>query len=440
MNDNSPSRWRIAWIMPPLIIGIGVLMWAKSGKQPPLRVERGEPVHAVRVIAAAQVDLVPSAEGYGVVQPAQIWRAVAQVEGRIVEMHPQLRDGEILPQGTPLFRIDPVDYELKLAQAKAELAELDVQAANARSSLEIEQRNLSLALREQERYQQLAKQGTASQSQLDNAERTRLNTRAAVQNLQNNLALIPTQKRLLEAKLAQAERDLDNTRVQAPFNLRVAGLQMEAEQYVTKGQKLFEGDAVDRVEIVARVAMSTLRRLFIGRQLTLSEATDLTRDLPNLIGFRPLVRLDLGNHVAQWEAEFVRFSDWVDPDTRTMGVVVAVDNPFSKIQPGYRPPLSKGMFVQVILRGHAQAEQLVVPRAAVRDGAVYIADADNRLQRRQVKVLFDLGSISVIADGIDPNDKVVVSDLVPAVDGMLLRPELDQELNQAMLDAVGGDS
>ncbi len=440
MNDNSPSRWRIAWIMPPLIIGIGVLMWAKSGKQPPLRVERGEPVHAVRVIAGAQVDLVPSAEGYGVVQPAQIWRAVAQVEGRIVEMHPQLRDGEILPQGTPLFRIDPVDYELKLAQAKAELAELDVQAANARSSLEIEQRNLSLALREQERYQQLAKQGTASQSQLDNAERTRLNTRAAVQNLQNNLALIPTQKRLLEAKLAQAERDLDNTRVQAPFNLRVAGLQMEAEQYVTKGQKLFEGDAVDRVEIVARVAMSTLRRLFIGRQLTLSEATDLTRDLPNLIGFRPLVRLDLGNHVAQWEAEFVRFSDWVDPDTRTMGVVVAVDNPFSKIQPGYRPPLSKGMFVQVILRGHAQAEQLVVPRAAVRDGAVYIADADNRLQRRQVKVLFDLGSISVIADGIDPNDKVVVSDLVPAVDGMLLRPELDQELNQAMLDAVGGDS
>lgn len=438
MTDTKPSRWRALWLLPPIIIGMGVLMWAKSGKLPPVKVERGEPTRVVRVVQAPQVNLVPSAEGYGAVRPAQVWRAVAQVEGRVVEMHPKLRDGEILPIGTLLFRIDPVDYELKLAQAQAELAELEVQSTNARSSLDIERRNLSLAEREVERYKRLTNQGTASQSQADSAERTRLNTRAAVQNLQNTLALIPTQRRLLEAKVTQAERDLQNTSVKAPFNLRVSGLAMEAEQYVTKGQKLFEGDAVDRVEIIARVAMSTLRRLFIGQALPVGNVNELNKQLPAIIGLRPLVRLDLGNHVAEWEAEFVRFSDIVDPDTRTMGVVVAVDRPFDKVKPGYRPPLSKGMFVQVILRGRVQSGRILVPRSAVRGGSILLADGENRLRRRPVEILFDMGSISVIKSGVKPGDQVVVSDLVPAVDGMLLQPEVDEKLTQEMI-AAGGE-
>jgi hypothetical protein len=36
----------------------------------------------------------------------------------MIETHPRFRNGEILPAGTRLFRIDPVDYELPLAQAQ----------------------------------------------------------------------------------------------------------------------------------------------------------------------------------------------------------------------------------------------------------------------------------------------------------------------------------
>ena len=78
-------------------------------------------------------------------QPERVWATVAEVAGRIVEVHPRLRNSEIIPAGTLLFRIDPVDYELALAKATAEIAELDVQESNARGSLEIEQRNLSAA-------------------------------------------------------------------------------------------------------------------------------------------------------------------------------------------------------------------------------------------------------------------------------------------------------
>ncbi len=438
MNSKSPGRWRGLLILPPIIVGIVVLMWMAQGRQPPLKVEPGETTRTVRVIEAPLLDLIPRAEGYGPVQPAKVWTAVSQVSGRVVEIHPKLRDGEILAEGAELLRIDPVDYELALAQTKAELAELEVQEQNARSSLAIEQRNLDLARQELERNQKLVQQGTTSQSAVDEAERAMLAIRSAVQNLNNTLSLIPTQRSLLKAKVDRSARDLEHTSIVAPFNMRVANLAVEADQYVGIGQSLFEGDAVERVEIEAQVAMSALRRLFLGREALELDITRLNEILPEMIGLDPLVRLDLGNHVAEWQAEFVRFDDAVDPKTRTMGVVVAVDRPFEKVKPGYRPPLSKGMFVQVVLRGKSQNPRVLVPRSAVRGGAVLVADADDRLRRRPVDVLFSQGTVTVISEGLEAGERVVVSDLVPAVEGMLLQVQTDDVLSAALAAEGGG--
>ena len=47
----------------------------------------------------------------------------------------------------------------------------------------------------------------------------------------------------------------------------------------------------------------------------------------------------------------MRFSDQVDPHTRTIGVVIGVDRPLEKAIPGQRPRCPKGMFVQVVING-----------------------------------------------------------------------------------------
>jgi len=433
MNLGRFKHSRKLLILPPIAIGVLVLLFMVAGKQPPGQAERGEPTRTVRVIEVPLVELVPMAEGYGQVEPARIWAAVSQVAGRVTYIHPRLRDGEILPEGTELVHIDPKDYELARAQAQAELAELNAQEQNARASLGIEKRNLTLAKNELERIQKLVTKGTASQSKADETERAMLSYSASVQNLQNTLALVPSQRSVLEAKVVLAERNLGHTVIRAPYDMRVANLKVEADQYVPVGQSLFEGDAVDRVEIKVQVAMSSLRRLFIGRQGMQIDIHRLSEEFAEMVALDPVVRLDLGNHVAEWQAEFVRFSDTVDPKTRTMGVVVAVDNPFDKIIPGYKPPLSKGMFVNVVLSGKKSMQRVLVPRSAVRASTVYVADADNRLRRRVVKILFSQGDISVVAEGLEPGERVVVSDLVPAVDGMLLQVQLDEALNQSLI-------
>lgn len=407
-----------------------------GNKQPPVTSEAGEPTKLVRVVEAPQLALTPVAEGYGTIQPARVWSGVAQVSGRIVELHPRLRNGEIIAKDTLLLKIDPVDYELNLAQVSAELAELKVEENNVKASLSIEQRSLKIAERELQRITKLTAKGTASQSDLDNAERNLLNNRNAVQNVKNSLALLPTKLKVLEAKKRQAERDLENTSVYAPFNMRVADMGIEIDQFVSKGGLLLAGDEVDRVEVVARFPMSSLRRLFIGRDV--SEFEMLGGNLAEAVAFEPLLRLDLGTTIAEWQAEFVRFSDKVDPDTRTMGVVVAVDRPFEKVIPGQRPPLSKGMFVQVLLKGKTQADRIILPRSTIKNGVVYLADENNRLQRQPVEILYNQGDISVIGNGIQPGQRVVISDLVPAVSGMLLQTVPDQQMEALLQERARG--
>ena len=423
MSTNSTSRKKIFWILPPIILGIVILMVMKSGKLPPQPSNVGEPVRVVRTLQVESINFTPIATGYGVVQPAQIWKSIAQVSGRIISMHPRLKDGEIIPKGDILFHIDPVDYELNLAQAETQLVELDVQLSNTKSSLKIEQRNLALAKKEQQRLQKLVKKGGVSQSSADAAERTMLSSTAQVQNLKNSLSLIPSQRKLQQAKITQAQRDLENTQIKAPFNMRVSSLAIESDQFVSKGQLLFSGDSVDRVEIIAQVSMTALKNLFFGQPETPKDIQSFSKNISTITGFKPTVNLDMGNdQVASWGAKFLRFTDNVDSQTRTMGIVVEVENPLQKIIPGKRPPLSKGMFVEVSIAGYSQANSIVIPRSSVRNGHVYVVDSESRLDIRPLQKLYDQKNQSIIAKGLKSGDLLVLTDLIPAVKGMLLKP------------------
>ena len=422
MSDQKPSRTKILWILPPVIVGVILFMFLKGGKQDPSLSNNGEPVRSVRSMTVNAIEFTPIARGFGTVQPARVWKAVSQVSGRVTSIHPRLSDGAVIEQGETLLEIDPVDYELALAQARITLAELDVQQSNAEQSLAIEQRNLELAEKEFERQKRLRKQGTVSQSAVDTAERTMLNNRTQVQSLKNTLALLPSQKKLQQSKITQAQRDLDNTTIKAPFNLRVSSLDIQADQFISKGQHLFSGDSIDHVEIVAQISVSSLKNLFAGQSSINLDINTVAGGLAELTGFKPTVMMDIGNtEAAQWEARFVRFTDKVDSETRTLGLVVAVDNPLKKVIPGKRPPLSKGMLVEVSVAGKPQPDRLVIPRSTIRNGKVYLFDDDSRLQITPIHLLYEQDNQAVVDKGIQAGDRLVLSDVIPAVEGIRLR-------------------
>ena len=92
------------------------------------------------------------------------------------------------------------------------------------------------------------------------------------------------------------------------------------------------------------------------------------------------------------------------------------------------PPLLKGMYTAVDLLAPAR-EALVVPRRAIHEGRIYLADADDRLEIRPVDIQLTQGELAVVRGGLEPGERVIVTDLVPVIEGMPLSvsPALDAE-------------
>ncbi len=132
------------------------------------------------------------------------------------------------------------------------------------------------------------------------------------------------------------------------------------------------------------------------------------------------IKLSSQGVTAEWEGRFRRF-EGIDPDTRTQVVVVEVERPERGARRG-GPPLRAGMHVEVELSGAPRTGCLSIPRAALRGDTVHVVDAERRLALRKVEVDLVQEAFVCVASGLAEGDQVVVSQLQPAVAGMLLEP------------------
>ena len=64
----------------------------------------------------------------------------------------------------------------------------------------------------------------------------------------------------------------------------------------------------------------------------------------------------------------------------------------------------------------------MVPRSAIRNGKAYVLDDDNRLDIRSVSRDYDQQDKTIITQGLSEGDQLILSDIIPAVAGMLLKP------------------
>lgn len=444
---------KLVFVTVPLVaIGAGILAYIVANSPPPERIALTERATPVRAIIARPQAVTPSIVGFGLISPARTYEAIAQVGGTVDFLNPGLAKGAILPAGAVLLRLSPVDFNLAIAQAnaniraaEARLEELSVSEANQTASLEIEKQALALKAADLERAETLLAGGTVSQTVRDTARAALLAQRQKVQNVESTLALLPTQRAvqteqiaLYRSNLETARLNLERTELTLPFAARVASTSVEEGQFVRAGQTAALLDGIEAAEVEAQVAIAALRNLMHSTRISTdavpldpSAMTEALRDL----GLSAEVYLRLGQDVLTWAASVDRISDTIDQKTGTLGVIVRVDTAYTGAKPGRRPPLTKGMFVEVTLKAQP-ASGIVVPRSALRDGQLLVADADDRLQR--VPVAFDVvqDGIALITSGVAEGARIVVSTPSPAIPGMLLAVTEDSDL-MARLAAKG---
>jgi len=405
----------------------------------------GAPAPVAEYIEALPRPFVPRATGYGFAEPTTILEASAEVSGRITFMNPAVKAGALLEAGTELLRIDPTDYELSLAEARADLAvaraqknEQSLLLASAKTAFEIAARNLSLGEANLARKRDLLKNSTISQASLDREEQGVLQLRQEKQARQQQLETLPSQIDVAtarikqsEARLVEQEERLARTKISLPFTARIAAVHVDRDEFVNAGGRLFDAHSVDSVEITTQLSLGSLQNLLAGMGVLPADQTINTPSaLISKLGLQAEVVLPDRVFDARWKGTVIRVGESQDRETRTLALVVRVDDPYGQIIPGVRPPLLRGMYVAVHLVSDP-LESIVVPRRAVHGSKIYVASDKDTLELRDVNVVFQ-GDVAVVRDGLKAGEKVIVTDLIPAVAGMAIEPRRSEEASAAL--------
>mgnify|MGYP001340862411 FL=1 len=435
--------------LPPLVVGVVGFVWMTSRPAPDMPT-LPETALAVRVQTISSHSIASEAVGYGRVTAEHSWSAIAEVQGRMVEMPIDLDVGNIVEKGQVLFGMDRTDHELarskaaaNVASVLAQIAEMTRQEENTTKLRDVEQRILEVAQAEYDRVKSLLDRGAGSVAAVDGAQKVLLAQQMSLTKTDNTLALFPAQKETLGAtlalrqvELAEAERALSKTTILAPFRGRVARISGEPGQFVRVGDNLITLESTDAVEVVAELQPSAFGPLvfsLFNAETSPDVAPDIEIetsrfvDVLNEVGVTATVRLASNTEMQGWSAQIMRQRGSMDSETSAMGIVVRVSDPLVAHPALHRPPLHVGSFVEVTFQTKPSGNTLSIPRNAVHmsdqgNSFVYVANDEDRLEMHDVQLGQVLKDQVIVTKGLSDGQRLVLGSPNPPVLGMKLAP------------------
>ncbi len=368
-------------LIPILIIAVGYGAWLWIGRPAPKPVPVRQPPAEIRaeVVELKRQDYQVMLDSQGVVRAHHTTTLTPQVPGKIIELSSKFEDGGFFKQNEVLVTLDPADFEAAvvtaeaaLARAEATLAQEDARAKQAKlnwDDIGYDEAPSDLVLR------------------VPQLKEARANVDAA------------------RGAVEQARRNLERTRIRAPFDGQVKVRNVGLGQSVGSNTNLGELFTTDLAEL--RLPLSPNQLAFV--------------DLPTTDADRPaevLLRdaLDTRADPFIWKARIVRTEGALDEVSRELFTIARLDDPFG-LQSNH-PPLRIGQPVRAAIAGKLLTNVIVIPRHCLRGvNVIYLVNQDSTLARTQITPVWSNATDIVVATGLEAGQRLVVSRLTYAPDG-----------------------
>jgi len=378
--------WRfLIFILPFLVIAGAIAAFIAMGALKPKPEEKEDVVKAIPVLTdmAVQDDVTLKVNVQGEVQPRTQINIVPQVSGLITYMSPKFIEGGKFNKGDLLIRIEPAEFELRVVQARANVAQAETVITREHSEATIARRD----------WEELGRSG----------EPTPLTLR------EPQMAEARAELESAKARLAEAELQLARTALYAPFTGRVTMRHVDQGEFVTVGTRLGEVYATNVMDVRLPMTNEDLRRA----GLTLGYESG--RASP---GIPVTLSANVAGHYSEWQGHIVRTDSRFDSTMRVLFAYAEVKDPFGK-GASNDTPLAPGIYVNAAINGQTLDNIIVVPRSALRGGdKVYVANADNTLSIQTVSVMSSDRERAVLGGGIDVGTSVITSPIRGVADGM----------------------
>lgn len=369
-------HWKGYVAIAALAIAIGtVLHLTYSG---PAEAAAPPPTPQVGVSTPVEKRIEPRLEFLGQVSAVENVELRAQVGGTLTKIH--FKDGEVVHAGDVLFEIDKTPYEIKLAQATAQL-----ESANAR---------LSLANRQFERAKQLKETDAGSVENVDQATAERSAAQASVSGAQ--------------ALVRDAKFDLDRCTIVAPFTGRI-GTHLVSVGNLISGSRAGTGPTTLLATIVS------VDPVYVNFDMSEADYMTFLKNREKNSG--PLsdnVYVALTGETTFGRTGKMTFLDnALDHGSGTIHARATLSNPDLLLTPGG--------FARVRLALTAPKDVLLVPDEAVfadqTEHAVMVVGTDGKAVLKKVQIGGLRGGLRVILTGLVPSDKVIVDGLPKVTPG-----------------------
>ena len=381
-------RWVINIVLSIALIAAGIAGAAYISKTAP-KARKRPPVKPLPLVQV--VDVRPEAErilvpAMGTVIPAQEIVLESRVAGEIVSIHREFTVGGHLKKGSEVLQIDPQDYELALTLAKARVKDaesklkiLKAEASAAKDEWRVINRN------------QAGKNNKPSPLLIKEPQLT------AAQ------AMLIAEK----ADVKKAQLNLARTKISAPFNAMVRKKQVDIGSQVSGQDQLAELVGTDEYWIQASMPVDRLNWIMIPRNSGEPGAK---------------VRIFYRNGI-ELTGTVIKLLGELEVEGRMARVLVEVKDPLGlNNAENKHPPLLIGEYVRIEIEGRQLKNVYRIPRTALRDNTrIWLVSNDGKLEIRTVETLWRDAQSVLLADGLQPGEQLIVSDLSKPMDGMPLQ-------------------
>ena len=328
------------------------------------------------------MDFADSVTKIGEVQAFDTVGLSANVSGFLTEAN--FVEGQLVKKGTKLFQIDPTVYEAAVNKAEAEVNKAKVKLRNA--NVEYERQKKMLAAK------------ATSQSNYDTAEMNYLSAQAEL--------------KYAEASLAEKQVDLKYTKILAPFDGYIG-----FKKYSVGNMVGPSSGALARI-----TAAGDAKIYFSIDELTMLKIFDNYPDSQADVSASPEVKITLQN--GREHKEKVRIAAWNNMvESGTCRIQAIAGDPKQVLVPG--------QYVKVTVQVSPLKKRVMVRQESIlREQLgtfVYVVNAQNKVERRKIKLGMKNGEYQVVESGLKTGERVIVEGLQKASPGDEVKPITAQQ-------------
>jgi RND family efflux transporter MFP subunit len=399
----------VIWSALVLALAVGIYIFVRLSTLPAVQAG-APPLPSVEVSTPLQRNLDTRLQFLGQFSPVDHVELRAQVGGTLTKIG--FKDGDIVRKGDLLFEIDPVPYEIKLSQAKAQLSQATSQLSQANAQLESAKARLELATREFDRANTLKRTEAGSAQNVDQRTSEKLAAQAGVEGAK---ATVEGAKAAVESAMAMirdAKFDLDHCRITAPVSGRM-GTHLVSVGNLVAGSR--GGSSTTHL-----ATLVSLDPIYLGFDMSEADYMAFVRQRGKRKG--PLadkVQLSLSD-----ETRFDRSGtlDFVDNTlNRSSGTIRAratVSNSDLLLTPGGFASIRLAISSKTVL---------LVPDASVlpdqSDHFVLTIGPNDVVTPKTVQIGDLRGGLRVILAGLEATDRVIIRGVETTVPGSKVSPE-----------------